>query len=155
MLVHDHEVLTSQVEHVGALVSGVADRGFPAAAMREELVQQVEMLKVQLIEHFAFEEEAAFPYLIQAIPNDAERLRALARAHDRIARCLVEVAELVRLTTRETLLPQTGPIAAAFETFVNHYRRHLEEEADVLGSLEQKLSQEQQRELSHIANEFI
>src|SRR5512145_2378187 len=95
MLVHDHEVLTSQVEHVAALVNGLLQKSFEPAMIREELMQQVELLKDQLLEHFGFEEEAAFPFLMKAMPNDASRLQAMSVDHDRIARHLVEVAELL------------------------------------------------------------
>ncbi|HEY5958939.1 MAG TPA: hemerythrin domain-containing protein [Polyangiaceae bacterium] len=155
MLVHDHEVLTSQVEHVSALIYGLVGKEFSPEPLRDELVQQIESLKDQLLEHFGFEEEAAFPYLLSAMPEAAERLRSLAQAHDRIARCLVEVAELALLTTRATLGPQTGAIAAAFERFVNHYRMHVREESDVLASMAEGLSIEQRREFSDLAKTLV
>lgn len=155
MLVHDHDVLTSQVEHVAAMVSGLSGNSFDAATLRDELINQVDLLKDQLLEHFAFEEEAAFPYLTSAIPEDAPRLRSMSAAHDRIARCLVEVSELLRLTTRDTIQPQTGPIAATFERFLNHYRSHVREESEVLSSLQTKLNDEQRRELSSLAEKLV
>lgn len=155
MLVHDHEVLTSQVEHVSALVYGLAGRDFGPESMRDELLQQVEILKDQVLEHFGFEEEAAFPFLTNAMPSESDQLRALALAHDRIARDLVEVAELIHLTTKMTLGPQTASIAAAFERFVNGYRSHVREESELLDKMENRLSEEQRREFSRIAKELI
>jgi hemerythrin-like domain-containing protein len=155
MLVHDHEVLTSQVEHVSALIYGLVGKKFTPDAMRDELVQQVGLLKDQLLEHFGFEEEAAFPYLLTAMPTEGERLRSLSQSHDRIARCLAEVSELALLTTRETLGLQTNAIAAAFERFVSHYRTHVREESDVLSSMEQGLTPEQRSEFSELAKTFV
>jgi hemerythrin-like domain-containing protein len=155
MLVHDHEVLTSQVEHVGALLFGLVGKDFAPESMRNELVQQVELLKDQLLEHFGFEEEAAFPFLVNAMPEDAERLRSLASTHDRIARCLIEVADLIRLTTNDTLGLQTAAIAGAFDGFVNHYRSHVREESGVLDAMERRLTDEQRRELSDIAKRLV
>jgi hemerythrin-like domain-containing protein len=155
MLVHDHEVLTSQVEHVSALVHGLLGKEFAPASMRDELLGQVDLLKDQMLEHFGFEEEAAFPFLIDAMPEDSEKLRALTLAHERIARCLVEVSELIRLTTKDTLELQTGPIAAAFDRFVNHYRSHVGEESDILDAMENRLTGKQRRELSDIAKELV
>lgn len=155
MLVHDHDVLTSQVEHVAAIVRGMSSHHFDAAALRDELINQVDLLKDQMLEHFAFEEEAAFPYLTNAMPEDAPRLSQMSAAHDRIARCLVEVSELLRLTSRETIQPQTGPIAATFERFVNHYRSHVREESEVLTTLQTKLSDDQRRELSSLAEKLV
>ena len=155
MLVHDHEVLTSQVEHVSALVYGLLGGAFAPEAMRDELLMQVESLKDQLLEHFGFEEEAAFPFLAEAIPDNAELLRSLGQSHDRIARNLVEVADLVRLTTKETLAPQTGPIASAFDRFVNAYRSHVGEESEVLGAMEERLSPSQRDQLSDIAKKLL
>lgn len=155
MLVHDHEVLTSQVEHVSALVYGLLGRDFAPEPLRDELLQQVDLLKDQLLEHFGFEEEAAFPFLSHAMPDEADRLRSLAQAHDRIARCLVEVSDLIRLTTKTTLGLQTGVIAAAFERFMNNYRSHVREESEVLDAMESKLSLEQRREFSNIARDLV
>jgi hemerythrin-like domain-containing protein len=155
MLVHDHEVLTSQVEHVGALLFGLLDKTFAPESMRDELLQQVELLKDQLLEHFGFEEEAAFPYLVDAMPVNADRLRSLASTHDRIARCLIEVADLIRLTTKDTLGLQTGAIAGAFEGFLNHYRSHVRDESEILDAVEHGLSDEQRRELSDIAKQLV
>lgn len=155
MLVHDHDVLTSQVEHVAAMLHGLSGSSFDAATLRDELINQVDLLKDQLLEHFAFEEEAAFPYLINAMPEDAPRLRAMSGAHDRVARCLVEVSELLRVTTRETLARQSGPIAATYERFLNHYRSHVSEESEVLSSLQTQLSEEQRRELSSLAAKLV
>jgi hemerythrin-like domain-containing protein len=155
MLVHDHEVLTSQVEHVGALLFGLLGRDFAPESMRDELVQQVDLLKDQLLEHFGFEEEAAFPFLVHAMPEDAERLRSLASTHDRIVRSLIEVVDLIRLTTKDTLGLQTGAISGAFEGFVNHYRCHVREESEVLDAMEHRLNDDQRRELSDIAKRLV
>lgn len=155
MLVHDHEVLTSQVEHVAALVNGLLQKSFEPATIREELMQQVELLKDQLLEHFGFEEEAAFPFLMKAMPNDASRLQAMSVDHDRIARHLVEVAELLRLTGKQTLQLQAGPIAATFEQFLNYYRSHVHEEFEILSAMQCNLTDEQRRELSAIAERLV
>lgn len=155
MLVHDHDVLTSQVEHVAAMLHGLSGNDFDAATLRDELINQVDLLKDQLLEHFAFEEEAAFPYLTNAMPEDAPRLHSMSAAHDRVARCLVEVSDLLRVTTRETLARQTGPIVATFERFLNHYRSHVSEESEVLSTLQTKLSAEQRRELSSLAAKLV
>lgn len=155
MLVHDHEVLTSQVEHVAALVQGLSDRSFDPASIREELIKQVELLKDQLMEHFGFEEEAAFPFLTKVMPEDAPRLQAMSLEHDRVARHLVEVSELLRLTTRQTLQLQTGPIAATFEQFLNCYRSHVHDESEVLSAMQCKLTEEQRRELSALAEQLV
>lgn len=155
MLVHDHEVLTSQVEHVGALVHGLLERSFAPDTLHDELVQQVDSLRDQMLEHFGFEEEAAFPFLTNALPENAEMLRSLALAHERIARCLVEVADLVRLTTKETLGLQTGPIAAAFDRFDNAYRSHVNEESEVLDVVEEQMTSSQRQALSDIARKLL
>jgi hemerythrin-like domain-containing protein len=155
MLVHDHDVLTSHVEHVSALMYGLVGRKFSPESLHDELVQQLELLKDQLLEHFGFEEEAAFPYLAEKLPQHREGVRSLSVAHDRIARALTEAYDLLRLTNRDTLALQVGPIAEAFERFVNGYRNHVREESDILSAMEAELTISQRGELSEIARGLI
>jgi hemerythrin-like domain-containing protein len=155
MLVHDHEVLTSQVEHVRALVRGLLGKTFAPESLYEELLQQVDSLRDQLLEHFGFEEEAAFPFLVNALPEHAETLRSLCLAHERVVRCLIEVVDLVRLTTRDTLGLQLGPIASAFERFANAYGSHVDEESEVLDVMQQQLTGSQRQALSDIARKLL
>lgn len=155
MLVHDHGVLTSHVEHVSAIMYGLIGRKFAPESMRDELVQQLELLRDQLLEHFGFEEEAAFPFLAERLPQHAPMVRALAQAHDRIGKALSNVHELILLTTRDTFPPQVAPIAEAFENFVTCYRSHVREESEVLDVLEAELSQSQREQLSEIAKKLV
>ena len=155
MLVHDHEVLTSQVEHVRALVRGLLGKAFAPESLYEELLQQADSLRDQLLEHFGFEEEAAFPFLVNALSEHAETLRSLSLAHERVVRCLVEVVDLVRLTTKDTLGLQLGPIAAAFERFANAYSSHVNEESEVLDVMQEQLTGSQRQALSAIAKKLL
>ena len=155
MLVHDHDVLTSHVEHISALMFGLTGRQFAPEAMRDQLLQQLELLRDQMLEHFGFEEEAAFPFLVEKVPGHAQAVRALMQAHDRIGRSLTETVELVTLTNRDTFSLQVSPVAESFERFVNNYRSHVREEAEVLTAMEAELSQSQRDALSEIAKGLI
>jgi len=155
MLVHDHEVLTSQVEHVTALVRGLFDRSFAPGALHEELLQQIDSLRDQMLEHFGFEEEAAFPFILTVLPENAAALRALSAAHERIVRCLAEFVDLVRLTSKDTLELQMGPIAAALERFTNAYDSHVNEESELLDVIEEQLTASQRQALSDIARKLL
>jgi hemerythrin-like domain-containing protein len=137
MLVHDHGVLTSQVEHVGALVKGLLDKTFSPEALHDELLQQIELLRDQMLEHFGFEEEAAFPFIVDVLPEQAVPLRSLIVAHEQIARQLVSVVELLGLTNKDTLGLQVGPIASTFDRFLNVYRSHVSEEVQFLDLIEE------------------
>lgn len=155
MLVHDHDVLTSHVEHISALMYGLIGRKFSPDAMRDELLQQLELLRDQLLEHFGFEEEAAFPFLAEKLPDHGPAVRSLMQAHDRIGRALSEALELVALTTRETFSLQVAPVAETFERFVNHYRSHVREESEVLSVMESELTHSQRDHLSQIAKGLV
>lgn len=138
LLVHDHEVLTAHVEHVSALIYGIAGHAFDVDLVFPEFRRQILVLCDEVAAHFRFEEEVAFPKLTQVLPELAPMLMTLEKAHGRIILELAHLCELVasaHLDFTSTL----RPLAQVFERFATSYRSHLREETDILAALEAKL----------------
>jgi len=145
MLVHDHDILSSQVEHVTALVRGLTNPALNSNSLCAELIQQAELLRDQLLEHFGFEEEGAFPFLADLIPSEKANINALSSAHDSIAGAISQVVQLGRLASRETLTADLGPIINAYDRFYTAFSAHVQAEAEFLSRVSSALDDNQRR----------
>jgi iron-sulfur cluster repair protein YtfE (RIC family) len=84
LLQDDHSLLGSQVVHVVTLIRSLGDGHQPAVALFAEVVRQMEILRNQLLSHFAFEEDEAFPRLNDKYPEIRSELVRLLAQHDSI-----------------------------------------------------------------------
>ena len=119
LLADDHLVLSSQVLHVVALLGALVEGRFAAAPLYSEIVRQTDLLYVQLVEHFEFEEITAFPPLKEQFPALAPRLQTFLNQHDRILEAFKEMRSELELgelhLVHSNALLRTAQFESAFE----------------------------------------
>lgn len=119
LLTDDHTLLASQVVHIVALLRAVVEGQFQETKLHSELAHQIEVLHGQLIEHFEFEEDVAFPQLGAQFPNVASQLQGFVAQHDQILDALEELRSAQRsgesLPAHEGLLTKATSFESAFE----------------------------------------
>ena len=136
---HDHVALNHRVVALASLVRGLEPHGLvPASALLSTLAD----LREQLFTHFAREEEGLFPFVAEAMPELAERVHAMATAHDTICGTLVRSYYLAHADT------SLATIAAVFERFVEAYAAHASSEAALLDELATRLDERQRARLA-------
>ena len=58
-----------------------------------EMTDGLEAFREELLEHFAREQEGAFPFIAQRLPSEQARVDELVAQHDRIAEAINEVVK--------------------------------------------------------------
>lgn len=137
-LAHDHADLNRRVLDLGALI----EREQRAI----ELIAPVRELRELLFLHFAREEEALFPFVIELVPQLRDQIEAMATAHDAICGAL---ARMLHLASTDTDLPA---IAAVFVRFEAAYASHAKAEAALLVSLDDHLTADQVKQLAQLVD---
>ncbi|MGZ3422057.1 MAG: hemerythrin domain-containing protein [Polyangiales bacterium] len=125
-LEHDHV-------HLSRIVADLRDM---VPASHPELVPTLLALRDDLFHHFAREEEALFPYLVQTLPDLKPAIAVLESAHDRVCGAV----------SRLCALADKGPsplIAQLFERLDAEYLDHARKESEFLRGLAGRLSKEQ------------
>jgi iron-sulfur cluster repair protein YtfE (RIC family) len=119
LLADDHTLLASQVVHIVALLGAVVEGQFHETNLQSELAHQIELLRGQLIEHFEFEEDVAFPRLAAQFSSAGAQLRGFVTQHDQILDALEELRSALRsdvsLPASEGLLAKAAFFESAFE----------------------------------------
>lgn len=117
----DHELLISQVSYIVMLLTSLGGKPSGLARMHSEVTRRAGILQRHIVEHFAYEETAAFPQLIEMYSEFETRLQTTLGQHKGVLEALEEF--LVALSEDPS---QMNPVAVidkgiAFETvFVNH-----------------------------------
>jgi iron-sulfur cluster repair protein YtfE (RIC family) len=109
---------------------------------RKELGRRLSDLRDELLEHFADEEEALFPFVRASVPAKTAAVDRLESAHDTICGCIVR---MVHIATRDEHLPS---LLALCERFENTYTQHSSEEVALFEELGRELDDEQRKELA-------
>lgn len=137
-LAHDHADLNRRVLELGAKLAGRrTETDAPLDAMLSEL-------REHLFLHFAREEEALFPLVAEELPDLAERVDAMAVAHDAICGALARMIYMVATGA------QPSTLWGMFERFETAYAAHAAAETELLRSLEGRLDAEQQARLAEL-----
>lgn len=151
---HDHVPLG---ELVGALRSSLdevarGERG--PADVYAEVSEAVAQLRDDLLEHFGREEEGFFPFLVDALPDVAERLAGLSSAHDSLCGAL---ARLTYLASRGpgAFIEQFRQVEALFERFEAAYVDHARDERAFLREVDRRLDQGQRAALLEAARGLL
>jgi hypothetical protein len=140
-LEHDHATLSQTVAELRAQAND-ARAGFPD----EEFVGKLAKLADELFEHFAREEEGLFPFILQALPDQAEAIAEMQAAHDRICGAASRIAHLGDRPNGDLAL-------SLFRRFDAEYTGHAQREAEFLRSLGARLTPEQRRALEDVLRE--
>ncbi len=151
ILTRDHEILATHVARVAALLGGMVAGEYAPHTARTELSQQAQLLHDELNEHFQLEEEATFPALLEMVPDQAEAVERLSRAHDRILGCMVQVLQRTRALTDESLLQRLSDTTEAYRRFEVEFIRHVDDEGSLLNSALSQLGPEQLRRLAAVS----
>jgi iron-sulfur cluster repair protein YtfE (RIC family) len=96
-----------------------------------------EVLREELLHHFANEEEALFPFVRRTMPSLAGAVDRLQASHDILCGALLRLTESPE-TTRH------------FERFEKAYAEHSRDEASLLDQLDRELEDAQRAELAEL-----
>ena len=132
LLHDDHSLLSSQVVHVIALIKSLGDNHQPSVPLFSEIIRQMGILRNQLLEHFAFEEEEAFPRLDDKYPTIRARLHQLLEQHDKVLAAFDDLRAALRAEPRASIILDTSASCDMFEAAFEH---HAAEEAKLLRQL--------------------
>jgi iron-sulfur cluster repair protein YtfE (RIC family) len=138
---HSHARLAELALEIGTLLRG--DALHVSKTARDTLAELSADLRDELLEHFANEEEALFPFIRKRIPTQSETIDRLAAAHDGICGAIVRFAHVVAA-------PQAamGDARAAYERFETAYAAHSREEAEFFEKLAGTLNEGDRTELA-------
>ncbi len=132
LLHDDHSLLSSQVVHVVTLIKSLEDTGNIAASHYSEVLRQMEILRQQLLEHFAFEEEEAFPRLDDKFPKVRSKLEQLQSQHDSV---LAAFEALRAALWSETKVSRTPDATVRCDKFELAFQSHAAAETELLREL--------------------
>jgi hypothetical protein len=140
---HSHTAITRLVEEVARLVRAPPSR---RPQDRELLGDRLQLLRDELLQHFAAEEEGLFPFLRSNLPAMSEVVDGLASAHDVICGAVVRMGHLAdddRGAAEEALLGQ-------FARFERAYVEHSRGEATLLEELARTLDNGHKEQLTEV-----
>jgi iron-sulfur cluster repair protein YtfE (RIC family) len=132
LLHDDHSLLSSQVVHVVTLIKSLEDGGQIAASHYSEVLRQMEILRQQLLEHFAFEEEEAFPRLDDKFPKVHSKLEQLQSQHDSVLTAFEALRSALWTETKASLVPDA---TARCDRFESTFQLHAAAETELLREL--------------------
>jgi len=141
-LVHDHADINRRVLALGAAIRALARPDSDGMAVA--LVHRLGELRELVFLHFAREEEGLFPFVSEAVPELADRVPAMATAHDVICGGL---ARMCHLASANAELAQVLAVFARFETA---YASHADAEASLLRELTSRLDAGQRAQLAEL-----
>jgi len=139
---HSHGHLTKTALAIGQQLRD--DKGHAralSAAARKELLDLLESLRDELLQHFADEEEALFPFVRNVVPAKATVVDKLEASHDTICGSIVRIAHLASHGS-------DAPLVALYERFEHAYAEHSSDERHLFDELSRALDDAQRRELS-------
>ena len=143
---HSHGHLTRLALEIAQLVQ---DDPRTPAETRRRLVGRLEVLRDELLRHFADEEEALFPFVRANLPEKAAVVDRLQSGHDTICGAIVRVAHFAA-GERAALGARRAALSALYERFESTYAQHSRDEADLLEELGRVLSDGQRKKLGEL-----
>jgi iron-sulfur cluster repair protein YtfE (RIC family) len=132
--------------HLNRLVLDVAESlssgGPKTPEAWEDLAARLDALREELLQHFADEEEALFPFVRARVPAKSDIVHRLETAHDMICGAIVR---MVHLAGGEG---HFASLVAVHERFESAYAGHSKEELELFEELGRVLDVEQRSELA-------
>lgn len=146
---HSHASLTKLALEIRALVRpGPGDKP-SGAPTRKRLVGRLSLLRDELLQHFANEEEGLFPFVRLNVPAKSDTVNRLAAAHDTICGAIVRLVHFVE-NDPKALTRGRAALLSHYERFEHAYAEHSQKEAALFGKLSKALNAGQRAELSEI-----
>jgi iron-sulfur cluster repair protein YtfE (RIC family) len=143
VLEHDHVHLSRLVAELRQMTAEL-ERADPRPELSDELAATLAALRDDLFEHFGREEEALFPYLVEAVPDLGPAVARLEGAHDRICGGISRLHALASLGDA-ALRQHRGRVAQLFARFDAEYVEHARQESEFLRGLGARLDDAQRR----------
>ena len=137
LLSDDHSLLRSQVIHAMALLKSFVEGGSEAAPLYMEVIRQTNLLHDQLVEHFEFEEETAFPKLEEQFPTFTPQLRTFLGQHDQILESLEELRSALKFELSQ--LKQVSVLSRA-SFFESTFEQHATSETQLFDELAKQIA---------------
>ncbi|HXX68928.1 MAG TPA: hemerythrin domain-containing protein [Polyangiaceae bacterium] len=144
---HSHTTLTKLALEVGEMIRAEASHPPTHARLRKRLMSRLGALREQLIQHFANEEEALFPFVRETVPARADTVDRLQDSHDLICGSLMRLVHLVE-HDRHAFGGRRPTLVGLYERFENAYAEHAQEEGALFEALGRALNGRKRRELA-------
>lgn len=141
-LVHDHADINRRVLALGSSLRALGREDGHGLALA--LAGPLGELRELLFLHFAREEEALFPFVVETVPELTEQVHAMALAHDAICGGLARMFHLARANAEPLA------ITAVFARFEAAYGSHAEAEAELLERLTERLDPDHRARLAEL-----
>lgn len=145
-LEHSHATLTKLALEVRQVVG---DESGGQRAVRKRLLARLEVLREELLEHYAKEEEGLFPFVRHHLPSMGGEVDRLEQSHDAVCGSLVRLAHLVA-SDREVLAGDRSAVVALYDRFEKAYTKHSQDEAALFEELRRALDDPQRRQLAEM-----
>jgi iron-sulfur cluster repair protein YtfE (RIC family) len=120
-LAHDHRELSGLLVAVHEALARIEKGTSKLDDEVHELTDGIEAFREELLEHFAREQEGAFPFISARIPAERTRIDALIAEHDRIA-------ESINAIVREVHAFDVTAWGKALARFESLYAEHSKSE---------------------------
>lgn len=143
-LVHDHADINRRVLALGAAIRALDHPD--GQGMAVALAHRLGELRELLFLHFAREEEGLFPFVSETVPELADRVQAMAMAHDAICGALARMYHLASANAELAL------VLAVFSRFEAGYASHADAEAELLRELTTRLDAAQRARLADLVH---
>ncbi|MBX3193074.1 MAG: hemerythrin domain-containing protein [Labilithrix sp.] len=144
-LSHDHGRLSSLVLDVKGILARVSGEELAFEEGADALLENAEVLREELLLHFALEEEGLFPFLEAHAASLLPRVEALRGQHDAICTRASELALAATQSARDRVGFAT--CLAAFERFEQLYAAHAKDELAFLADLDAALAADERERL--------
>ncbi len=140
-LQHDHGPLTRAVDQLRTLLDAKPDADTLSESW-ETFGDVSEYLRDELLEHFGREEEALFPFIVEALPDLNAQVLDLEAEHDSLCGAVSRLAHIAQRgqDVFEELFAQAQTTFARFETV---YLLHAQKERDFLLAVARSLTPSQ------------
>jgi iron-sulfur cluster repair protein YtfE (RIC family) len=148
-LEHSHVHLTKLAVEIRDLVRAEGADEEASVAARAQLVEHLEVLRDELLQHFANEEEGLFPFLRSQVPAKSEAVDRLESANATVCGSLVRLAHLAA-QDRQALDAHRPALLAQYERFEAAYTEHSREEGGLFEELSRTLDPAQRAQLTEI-----
>ncbi len=140
-LQHDHGPLTRAIDQLHTLLQAPPD-AHTLADCWEQFGDLCEYLSDELLEHFGREEEALFPFVLDALPHLEAQVSQLEEEHDSLCGAVTRLGHLAQ-RGQDAFEEHFTLAQATFGRFEANYLRHAEQERDLLHAVATGLSPEQ------------
>lgn len=146
---HSHASLTELVAEIGRLVRAKPMARRSTSRLPTQLVGRLGLLRDELLQHFADEEEGLFPFVRLNMPAKSAAVERLADAHDAICGTIVRLVHLAQ-HDRKGRGPSPSTLVSHYERFENAYAEHARQEAALFEELGIALDEPNRAQLAEL-----